>query len=68
MEPTLVVIGVSLRSAKLAMRERFLLNSTQKVGGADGAGALGCDRRSDRTFELQPYGISCLDSGCFRGC
>ena len=30
MEPTLVVIGVSLRSAKLAMRERFLLNSTQK--------------------------------------
>lgn len=30
MEPTLVVIGVSLCSAKLAMRERFLLNSTQK--------------------------------------
>ncbi len=30
MEPTLVVIGISLRSAKLAMRERFLLNSEQK--------------------------------------
>ena len=30
MEPTLVVIGISLRSAKLALRERFLLNTTQK--------------------------------------
>ena len=30
MEPTLVVIGISLRSAKLAMRERFLLTSAQK--------------------------------------
>jgi len=28
-EPTLVVIGISLRSAKLSMRERFLLNSIQ---------------------------------------
>lgn len=30
MEPTLVVIGISLRSAKLALRERFLLSATQK--------------------------------------
>ena len=30
MEPTLVVIGISLRSAKLAMRERFLLNAAQR--------------------------------------
>lgn len=30
MEPTLVVIGISLRSAKLALRERFLLTATQK--------------------------------------
>jgi glutamyl-tRNA reductase len=29
-EPTLVVIGISLRSAKLAMRERFLLNSAER--------------------------------------
>lgn len=29
MEPTLVVIGISLRSAKLAMRERFLMSATQ---------------------------------------
>lgn len=29
MEPTLVVIGISLRSAKLAMRERFLLAPAQ---------------------------------------
>jgi glutamyl-tRNA reductase len=29
-EPTLVVIGISLRSAKLAMRERFLLTPEQK--------------------------------------
>jgi glutamyl-tRNA reductase len=29
-EPTLVVIGISLRSAKLALRERFLLTATQK--------------------------------------
>jgi glutamyl-tRNA reductase len=29
-EPTLVVIGISLRSAKLAMRERFVLNSAQR--------------------------------------
>lgn len=31
MEPTLVVIGISLRSAKLSMRERFLLDATQKT-------------------------------------
>lgn len=30
MEPNLVVIGISLRSAKLAVRERFLLSSAQK--------------------------------------
>ena len=30
MEPTLVVIGISLRSAKLAMRERFLLTLRRK--------------------------------------
>lgn len=30
MEPTLVVIGVSLRSAKLAIRERFLLDAAQR--------------------------------------
>lgn len=30
MEPTLVVIGISLRSAKLFMRERFLLNPIQR--------------------------------------
>jgi glutamyl-tRNA reductase len=30
-EPTLVVIGISLRSAKLALRERFLLSATQKA-------------------------------------
>lgn len=30
MEPTLMVIGISLRSAKLALRERFLLTATQK--------------------------------------
>jgi glutamyl-tRNA reductase len=29
-EPTLVVIGISIRSAKLALRERFLLSPTQK--------------------------------------
>jgi len=29
-EPTLVVIGISLRSATLAMRERFLLTSAEK--------------------------------------
>jgi glutamyl-tRNA reductase len=29
-EPTLVVIGISLRSAKLALRERFLLTAAQK--------------------------------------
>ena len=29
MEPTLVVIGISLRSAKLAVRERFLLSTAQ---------------------------------------
>jgi glutamyl-tRNA reductase len=28
-EPTLVVIGISLRSAKLAMRERFLMSAAQ---------------------------------------
>jgi glutamyl-tRNA reductase len=30
-EPTLVVIGISLRSAKLALRERFLLTAAQKA-------------------------------------
>ena len=30
MEPTLMVIGISLRSANLALRERFLLTATQK--------------------------------------
>jgi glutamyl-tRNA reductase len=30
-EPTLVVIGISLRSAKLSMRERFLLSPAQKA-------------------------------------
>jgi len=30
-EPTLVVIGISLRTAKLAMRERFLLSPAQRV-------------------------------------
>jgi glutamyl-tRNA reductase len=29
-EPNLVVIGISLRSAKLALRERFLLNAAQQ--------------------------------------
>jgi glutamyl-tRNA reductase len=29
-EPTLMVIGISLRSANLALRERFLLTATQK--------------------------------------
>ena len=31
MEPTLVVIGISLRSAKLAVRERFLLDSGERL-------------------------------------
>ncbi len=31
MEPTLVAIGISLRSAKLVTRERFLLDSAQKL-------------------------------------
>jgi glutamyl-tRNA reductase len=31
-EPTLVVIGISLRSAKLAVRERFLLDSGGRLG------------------------------------
>ena len=31
MEPTLVVIGISLRTAKLPMRERFLLTPAQKT-------------------------------------
>ena len=35
MEPTLVVIGISLRSAKLALRERFLMDSTQKSAALD---------------------------------
>jgi len=30
-EPTLVVIGISLRSAKLAVRERFLLSAAQRA-------------------------------------
>lgn len=46
MEPTLVVIGISLRSAKLAMRERFLLDS-----GARGT-ALSSLVRSDAIDEV----------------
>ncbi len=46
MEPTLVVIGISLRSAKLAMRERFLLNSAQK------SAALSALVRSDGIDEV----------------
>ncbi len=46
MEPTLVVIGISLRSAKLAMRERFLLNATQK------SAALSALVRSDAIDEV----------------
>lgn len=46
MEPTLVVIGISLRSAKLAQRERFLLSAEQK---ADALVSLG---RSDAVDEV----------------
>lgn len=46
MEPTLVVIGISLRSAKLAQRERFLLSAEQK---ADALATLG---RSDAIDEV----------------
>lgn len=46
MEPTLVVIGVSLRSAKLATRERFLLSSAQKLA------ALSTLVRSDAIDEV----------------
>src|SRR6266567_2970322 len=45
-EPTLVVIGISLRTAKLAMRERFLLSPAQK---AEALSALG---RSDAIDEV----------------
>jgi len=45
-EPTLVVIGISIRTAKLAMRERFLLNAAQK---AEALSALG---RSDAIDEV----------------
>ena len=46
MEPTLVVIGISLRSAKLAMRERFLLDSGKR---SEALSALG---RSDAIDEV----------------
>ena len=46
MEPTLVVIGISLRSSKLPMRERFLLNSAQK------SAALSALVRSDAVDEV----------------
>lgn len=46
MEPTLVVIGISLRSAKLSMRERFLLDATQK------SAALSMLVRSDAIDEV----------------
>ncbi|MDR3762551.1 MAG: glutamyl-tRNA reductase [Acidobacteriota bacterium] len=46
MEPTLVVIGISLRSAKLAMRERFLLDAGQR------ATALSSLVRSDAVDEV----------------
>ena len=46
MEPTLVVIGISLRSAKLAVRERFLLSAAQK------AEALTALVRSDAVDEV----------------
>jgi glutamyl-tRNA reductase len=45
-EPTLVVIGISLRSAKLAVRERFLLSSAQK------SAALSALVRSDAIDEV----------------
>jgi glutamyl-tRNA reductase len=45
-EPTLVVIGISFRSAKLAMRERFLLSSVQK------SAALSALVRSDAVDEV----------------
>jgi glutamyl-tRNA reductase len=45
-EPTLMVIGISLRSAKLAMRERFLLNPMQM------ASALAALVRSDAIDEV----------------
>ncbi len=46
MEPTLVVIGISLRSAKLAMRERFLMDPS----GC--AAALGSLVRSEAIDEV----------------
>jgi glutamyl-tRNA reductase len=46
LEPTLVVIGISLRSAKLATRERFLLTSAQR---SEALSALG---RSDAIDEV----------------
>ena len=46
MEPTLIVIGISLRSAKLSMRERFMLNSAQK------SAALSALVRSDAIDEV----------------
>jgi glutamyl-tRNA reductase len=46
LEPTLVVIGISLRSAKLGTRERFALNSAQS---SDALSALG---RSDAIDEV----------------
>lgn len=46
MEPTLVVIGISLRSAKLSMRERFLLSAAQQ------SAALSVLVRSDAIDEV----------------
>jgi glutamyl-tRNA reductase len=48
-EPTLVVIGISFRSAKLAMRERFLLNSDQKSAALS---ALVCSDAVDEVIVL----------------
>ena len=46
MEPTLVLIGISLRSAKLSVRERFLMDSAQK------SAALSTLVRSDAVDEV----------------
>lgn len=53
MEPTLVVIGISLRSAKLATRERFLLNAAQK------SAALSALVRSDAIDEVIVLSCCC---------
>jgi glutamyl-tRNA reductase len=48
-EPTLVVIGISFRSAKLATRERFLLTSPQKSAALS---ALVCSEAIDEVIVL----------------